>query len=119
MVAILDFGAYGADMDTQQAALRLEALGNPTRLSVYRMLVRAGDAGVSVGQLQAALDIAPSTLSHHVKALVIAGLIQQERRSTTLVCRARYDVMRDLVGFLVAECCVGSDCSVGAPSVAD
>lgn len=105
-------------METQEAAVRLEALGNPTRLSVYRMLVRAGDAGVSVGQLQAALDIAPSTLSHHVKALVIAGLIQQERRSTTLVCRARYDVMRDLVGFLVAECCVDAACAQDSPGAA-
>jgi len=105
-------------METQDAAARLEALGNPTRLSVYRMLVRAGDAGVSVGQLQSALAIAPSTLSHHVKALVIAGLIQQERRSTTLVCRARYDVMRDLVGFLVAECCVGASCAAAAPDTA-
>jgi DNA-binding transcriptional ArsR family regulator len=82
------------------------------------MLVRAGDAGVSVGQLQAALDIAPSTLSHHVKALVIAGLIEQERRSTTLVCRARYDVMRDLLGFLVAECCVGEACASDLPDAA-
>ncbi len=105
-------------METQEAAVRLEALGNPTRLSVYRMLVRAGDAGVSVGQLQAALEIAPSTLSHHLKALVIAGLIHQERRSTTLVCRARYDVMRDLLGFLVAECCVGDVCAAEPPSAA-
>lgn len=95
-------------MELDAAAARLEALGNPTRLAIYRMSVRSGDAGVSVGQLQAALSIAPSTLSHHVKALVIAGLIQQERRSTTLMCRARYDVMNDLVGFLVAECCVGA-----------
>ncbi len=98
-------------MKLEDAAIRLEALGNPTRLSIYRMLVRAGEAGISVGQLQAALEIAPSTLSHHVKCLVIAGLILQERRSTTLICRAKYDVMRNLVDFLVDECCVGTSCA--------
>jgi DNA-binding transcriptional ArsR family regulator len=92
-------------MKLDAAASRLEALGNPTRLKIYRALVRAGEAGLSVGRLQEKLKIAPSTLSHHVKALVVAGLITQVREATTLTCHANYDVMRDLVDFLVAECC--------------
>jgi DNA-binding transcriptional ArsR family regulator len=91
------------------AASRLEALGNPTRLKIYRTLVRAGQAGLAVGRLQEKLKIAPSTLSHHVKALVIVGLITQVREATTLVCHANYDVMRGLVDFLVAECCADAD----------
>jgi ArsR family transcriptional regulator len=92
-------------MKTELAAARLEALGNPTRLQIYRALVRAGDAGLPVGKLQSKLGLAASTLSHHLKSLIIVGLISQERQTTTLICGANYDVMRTLVDFLVAECC--------------
>ncbi len=87
------------------ASARLEALGNPTRLAIYRLLVRAGDAGKPVGRLQGELDIAASTLSHHLKALIIVGLVTQERVGTVLICRANFPMMRGLVDFLVAECC--------------
>ena len=101
-------------MKIDDAAARLEALGNPTRLRIYRTLVRAGDAGSSVGKLQAKLDLAGSTLSHHLKAMIAVGLIVQERQGTTLICRANYDVMRGIVDFLVAECCVESACAAPA-----
>jgi DNA-binding transcriptional ArsR family regulator len=92
-------------MKIDEAASRLEALGNPTRLKIYRALVRAGEAGMPVGKLQDRLKIAPSTLSHHIKSLVVVGLISQVREATTLICHANYDTMRGLVDFLVAECC--------------
>jgi DNA-binding transcriptional ArsR family regulator len=92
-------------MKIEDVAKQLEALGNPTRLKIYRALVRAGEAGLPVGRLQDKLKIAPSTLSHHVKTLVSAGLIHQQREATTLICRTNYDVMRGLVAFMVAECC--------------
>ena len=92
-------------MKLDDAAARLEALGNPTRLKIYRALVRAGDSGLPVGGLQAKLGIPPSTLSHHLKALVSVRLIVQERQSTTLICRANYSIMRGLTDFLVEECC--------------
>ena len=66
-------------MKIDEAAARLEALGNPTRLKIYRMLVRAGDPGLSVGKLQTRLSIPASTLSHHLKTLIIVGLVTQER----------------------------------------
>ena len=97
-------------MKLDDAAARLEALGNPTRLRIYRALVKAGDGGMSVGKLQSKLDVAASTLSHHIKTMLIVGLISQERHSTTLICRANYDVMRSLVGFLVEECCAEGVC---------
>lgn len=96
-------------MNLDDAAARLEALGNPTRLRIYRALIRAGHGGLTVGKLQAKLDVAPSTLSHHLKCLLIVGLITQERQVTSLICRAKYDAMNALVAFLVAECCSESD----------
>jgi ArsR family transcriptional regulator, arsenate/arsenite/antimonite-responsive transcriptional repressor len=98
-------------MKTDDAAARLEALGNPTRLQIYRALVRAGDAGMSVGKLQTKLDLAASTLSHHLKSLITVGLVTQERRTTTLICRTNYEMMRGLVDFLVAECCTDVACA--------
>jgi DNA-binding transcriptional ArsR family regulator len=95
-------------MKLDDAAAHLEALGNPTRLKIYRTLIRAGGAGMPVGRLQERLKIAPSTLSHHIKALVVAGLVTQVREATTLVCHANYDLMRELVAYLVAECCAES-----------
>src|SRR5450755_1701365 len=86
--------AYAADichgyvMKLDDAAAHLEALGNPTRLKIYRILIRAGAAGLAVGRLQDKLKIAPSTLSHHIKALVTVGLVTQIREATTLVCHA-------------------------------
>jgi ArsR family transcriptional regulator, arsenate/arsenite/antimonite-responsive transcriptional repressor len=98
-------------MKLDDAAARLEALGNPTRLRIYRMLVRAGEEGMPVGRLQERLEIAASTLSHHLKALVAVGLVTQTREGTTLHCRANYDLMGSLLDYLAEECCVeGTGC---------
>lgn len=97
-------------METNKAASQLEALGNPTRLSLFRLLVKAGHSGLSVGECQERLQVAPSTLSFHLKTLIHADLVTQERQSRTLICRANYDVMNALVGFLVDECCVDEKC---------
>jgi DNA-binding transcriptional ArsR family regulator len=98
-------------MNIEIAAKQLEALGNPTRLQVYRSLVRAGGGGLPVGRLQEELGIAASTLSHHIRRLVETGLVTQERQSTTLICRAHYPSMNALVGFLVNECCADASCA--------
>ncbi|MGF7161605.1 DNA-binding transcriptional ArsR family regulator [Rhodoligotrophos appendicifer] len=100
-------------MDITKAAKQLEALGSPTRLQVYRTLVRAGDSGLPVGSLQEKLGIAASTLSHHLHRLILTGLVTQERQSTTLICRANYPAMTELVGYLVDECCVDASCALG------
>lgn len=105
-------------MKIDDAAARLEALGNPTRLKIYRALVRAGHAGMSVGRLQERLKIPASTLSHHVKGLVSVGLVSQVREGTTLVCHAEYGTMRGLVDFLVAECCIEESACRAAQSAA-
>ena len=92
-------------MAVDLAAPRLAALGNPTRLRLYRLLVRAGDSGLSMGQIQEKLGIPGSTLSHHCRALVQVDLIQQGRAGTSLICRTNYPVMRGLIDDLTAECC--------------
>jgi ArsR family transcriptional regulator, arsenate/arsenite/antimonite-responsive transcriptional repressor len=97
-------------MKVETAAAQLEALGNPTRLQVYRKLVRAGDAGLSVGSLQKRIGIAASTLSHHLHRLISVGLVSQERQATTLICRARYSAMNALLGYLADECCLDAGC---------
>jgi len=100
-------------MKLEIAAHQLESLGNPLRLKLYRALVRAGEDGLPVGTLQAKLDLAASTLSHHIRHLKEAGLITQERQATTLICRANYGAMNSLVGYLVDECCMDAACSSG------
>ncbi|MBS9477066.1 ArsR/SmtB family transcription factor [Ancylobacter radicis] len=97
-------------MNLEIASRQLEALGNPTRLQIYRTLVRAGPAGLPVGGLQERIGIAASTLSHHLKRLVETGLVTQERHATTLICRAHYPAMNALIGYLADECCADAGC---------
>lgn len=97
-------------MELDYAAKQLEALGNPTRLAIYRVLIGAGRDGVPVGEIQAKLDIPPSTLSHHIAKLVQAGLVTQERQSRSLLCKGDFDNMDDLVRFLLANCCGNESC---------
>lgn len=92
----------------ERTAERLEALGRPVRLGVYRALVRAAPAGLAVGDLQALLEIPRSTLSFHLRRLIKVGLVSQERQGTTLICRADVTAMEDTLGFLQRECC--ADC---------
>src|SRR5918993_4360855 len=98
-------------MNIEQAAKQLEALGNPTRLQVYRTLVRAGRNGLAVSRVQEKLGIPASTLSHHLHRLILTGLVTQERQATTLICRANYPAMDALLGFMTRECCADEGCA--------
>jgi len=91
--------------DTKATAGRLAALGHEARLSVYRLLVRAGTEGLNVGDLMDRLDMPASTLAHHLRTLVQAGLVVQEKRGREVVNRPDFDVMTQLLGFLTDECC--------------
>ena len=92
---------------TASIARSLAALGHGTRLATYRLLVRAGHEGLNVGEIGGHLGMAPSTLAHHLRALVDAGLVVQERKGREVVNRADYDAMQRTVSFLTAECCAG------------
>lgn len=87
------------------AADRLSELGHYTRLCIFRRLVKAGDAGLSVGQLQEGIGIPASTLSHHIARMVKVGLIKQTRKGSTLQCTYDQDVRDCLISYLQAECC--------------
>ena len=98
-------GPPGDGSARAEAAEAFAALGSEVRLAILRALVRAGEAGLAVGALQQRLAIAASTLSHHLRALVQAGVMEQTREGRTLICRARYDRIQGLAAFLVSECC--------------
>ena len=97
-------------MKLEKAARQLEALGNPTRLAIYRGLIKVGREGSSVGEIRKKLEIPASTLSHHIARLVQAGLISQERDSRTLYCKADFLNMDALMTFLVENCCAENSC---------
>ncbi|WP_456114982.1 ArsR/SmtB family transcription factor [Shewanella cyperi] len=94
-------------MELTLAADQLAELGHSTRLSIFRLLVRAGHGGMSVGDIQAKLDIPGSTLSHHLSRMSKVGLMQQQRDGRTLYCTLNFDAVNALLGFLYAECCAG------------
>lgn len=95
-------------MDTHQSTARaLAALGHEARLTIFRLLVRAGDEGLSITQIATHLDMAASTLAYHLKSLVEAGLVRQEKQGRHIMNQVDYDVMHGAVTFLTAECCAG------------
>jgi DNA-binding transcriptional ArsR family regulator len=98
---------------TSPHARALAALGHDARLSIFRLLVKAGDDGLRVGDIAQHLGFAPSTLAHHLSALVDAGLVVQERQGREVFNRVDYPAMRGLLAFLASECCAGV---IAAPS---
>jgi ArsR family transcriptional regulator, arsenate/arsenite/antimonite-responsive transcriptional repressor len=96
-------------MNRELAARCLAELGNLTRLDIYRLLVRAGPAGLNIGEIQTRLDIPASTLAFHLRGLVGAGLVAQEKNGRAVICRAQYRQMNAVVEFLQEECCKGFD----------
>jgi ArsR family transcriptional regulator, arsenate/arsenite/antimonite-responsive transcriptional repressor len=97
-------------MRANQAVDALAALAHENRLSVYRMLVEAGPAGLNAGTIAARLKIPPSSLSFHIQHLHRAGLVTQERNSRQLIYAADFAAMNALVGYLTENCCGGATC---------
>ncbi|WP_027859222.1 ArsR/SmtB family transcription factor [Marinobacterium jannaschii] len=92
-------------MELENVAKALKELGHPTRLTVFKRLVRSGHQGMAVGEVQEQLGIPGSTLSHHLSSLASAGLISQRREGRTLYCVAEYQQLQGVIDFLVEECC--------------
>jgi DNA-binding transcriptional ArsR family regulator len=98
-------------MEEADVIKSLAALAQPLRLQVFRALVVVGDAGLTPGAIHDALGTPPATLSFHLKELVNAGLVTQERASRNLIYRANYERMNGLLGYLTDNCCQGADCT--------
>ncbi|MFY7856484.1 MAG: ArsR/SmtB family transcription factor [Rubrivivax sp.] len=99
-------------MDEQAAVTALAALAQGMRLRVFRALVGAGPQGLTPGALAASLGVSASTLSFHLKELMHAGLVTQERQGRHLIYRPELVHMNDLLSYLAAHCCHGQPCVV-------
>jgi ArsR family transcriptional regulator, arsenate/arsenite/antimonite-responsive transcriptional repressor len=93
------------NLDT--AAKRLAELGNATRLQIFRLLVQAGHEGLCIGEIQSHLRIPASTLAFHLRGLVTAGLVEQERQGRVVTSRANTAALNDTMAFVKENCCVG------------
>lgn len=94
------------NLDLALAASAFAALGSEQRLAVLRSLVRAGAAGLSIGELGQRCGVTGSTLTHHVKILAQANLVKQEKQGRSIICAAvAFDEVRSLSEFLLNECC--------------
>jgi DNA-binding transcriptional ArsR family regulator len=102
-------------MELHDATSTLAALGQPTRLSVFRLLVEAGPEGRMAGDIAESLGLPGATLSFHLKELSAAGLVLGESRGRFICYRANFDTMNGLIEFLTHNCC-GGDPSRCAPS---
>ena len=94
-------------MREQQAANGFSALGNETRLAIFKLLVRAGDQGFATGRIGNELKIPLSTLAHHLDSLSRAGLITQSKSGRTVSCTANYTALLALTNYLTENCCEG------------
>jgi ArsR family transcriptional regulator len=97
-------------MEEEAVVKSLAALAQPIRLQVFRSLVVAGNDGATPGLLAELLSLPASSLSFHLKELVHAGLVTQERISRNLVYRVAFDRMNGLLAYLTENCCQGQAC---------
>lgn len=99
------------EMKSDSAVQALGALAQEHRLALFRLLVQAGDKGMSAGAIAEALGVPNSSLSFHLAQLRTAGLILQERQHRTLIYRANYPAMDSLIAYLMENCCGGAECA--------
>jgi ArsR family transcriptional regulator, arsenate/arsenite/antimonite-responsive transcriptional repressor len=102
-----------AFMDISAALDAFDALSQRTRLETLRLLVRAGAGGLPAGDIARAQGVPHNTMSAHLAVLASAGLVAAEREGRVIRYRARYDALRDLIGFLMRDCCQGAPEIVG------
>lgn len=99
---------YNRTMETTSAVTALSALAHEGRLAIFRLLVRAGDEGMAAGDIARATGVLPNTLSTNLGILSVAGLVTSRRDGRSIIYSAAYERMRDLLAFLVEDCCAGN-----------
>lgn len=92
-------------MDTQNAITMFDALSQETRLGAFRLLVKAGPDGLPAGALSEALGTPHNTMSFHLNHLSNAGIVTSRREGRSVIYAANFEVVRDLIGFMVKDCC--------------
>ncbi len=97
-------------MDTKTVLAALAALAQESRLAVFRLLIQAGPSGLAASKIAEHLDIAPSSLSFHLKELTHAGLLVPKQDGRFVIYSANVEVMNGLIGFLTENCCGGVPC---------
>lgn len=97
-------------METNDVVAALAALAQGTRLAVFRLLVQQGPTGLAAGEIASKLDIAPATLSFHLKELNRAGLVKPRQDGRFIYYAADFPAMNELIGFLTENCCA-ADCT--------
>ena len=107
LVAFSRPSCHVAHMDIDTAARGLAELGNTTRLQIVRLLVRAGGEGLAIGELQSHLGVPPSTLAFHLRGLVTAGLVAQQREGRVVRCTPQYSAINETLAFVKEHCCAG------------
>jgi ArsR family transcriptional regulator len=95
-------------METKPAVTSLAALAHEGRLATFRLLVQAGSQGLAAGEVARRLDVLPNTLSASLSVLSHAGLIASRREGRSVIYSANYDAMRELLAFLMEDCCAGT-----------
>jgi DNA-binding transcriptional ArsR family regulator len=105
---------YSGNMESKIAVGALSALAHQGRLDVFRMLVKAGPGGLAAGDVARAADILPNTLSASLNVLSHAGLVSSRREGRSIIYVADYEQMRDLLAFLMEDCC-GGEAAICAP----
>ena len=90
------------------AVASLAALAHEGRLTAFRLLVQAGDGGLAAGELARRLEVLPNTLSTNLGILAQAGLVTSQREGRSIIYRAQYEAMGELLAYLVEDCCAGS-----------
>jgi DNA-binding transcriptional ArsR family regulator len=94
-------------MDKEQVILALAALAQTTRLEAFGLLVASEPNGLAAGEVARRLAVPHNTMSTHLAVLTRAGLISAERRSTSIIYRARLESFRDVATYLLKDCCGG------------
>ena len=94
-------------MDIQEATILFDALSQETRLGAFRLLVQAGPEGLAAGILSETLGTPHNTMSFHLNHLSNAGIISSRKSGRSVIYSANFEVTRDLIGFMVKDCCSG------------
>jgi DNA-binding transcriptional ArsR family regulator len=105
-------------MESESAIGALAALAQPTRLEVFRLLVRHEPDGLSAGEIARQADVPQNTMSTHLAILARAGMVRSERKSRSIIYRADLDRLKALTLFLLKDCCGGS-AELCAPLIAE